>query len=698
MSGSKRYGGELPKSLSPDLDMPDRALWTVRVRAEGEAPHETVVLVPPMGDPWWNGYDSARSKVDDSLARGFELARPHVGKGRVRLIGRGATVEEFWPAWVRTADDLVLTEFDAYLPKSRAALLAELVPAAGGWIRDVFGQSLDGCDPAKAFWGSTLTRVLASSFAAWPVVLGLAVHHGRDSLLCGEPKWAGCAALAAAIQARGGDFTLVPSARPRVPFAAALAAETVASLGLGAAKRGLEFWREGAARRWIRQQRGRGESPRVWLGVNAGAGFSCRHIVEGVAPKIPADVEVGVLLHASLAGAADQPRPWPILGDLAAACPGGIGRVEQCASVESWRDLAAALWRTSTIAARGVSRIASAGEGLRLGPMLVSLRPQTRNLARLLTMDVLRGIEAAVATRALLAREAMKQSHVVWPHASLVGVCAADLLVQAAGAHTVDLVHGMLSDATMMIMFEQTFSTTKALWTEAEAAFCGPFSGAKECRGGFVPRRLASRVGPRPPGPVRVLVATNYLLETQREGPVIHESYQRALMAALVPTAQRLGRRIELRWRPHPSESPSRIAHQLALRPGIFSHVSRERGALQTDLAWADVVITSVSSAIVEALCHPVAIIVHDIPIYEQDGILASIRRERRFQSSWELAPLVERVVAALEDGDAAVFEPDHASRRAVFGQSGLPHSVGELLLARRTASGGVAMTATRPS
>ena len=651
--------------------MPDLAAWTTRIGAPDDGAPERVLLVPPMGDPWWNGTAKVASDRDDSLANGFALAREWMGRGRVRLIGRGATARALWPSWVSDARTrgLVLCEFDAYLPEGRSPLLLELQADAKRWIDEVFAGAAPGVDVGKAFWAQTVFRVLNPAFAAWPAVVGVAFHHATGSVTCSEPTWAGCAALSEAILAAGGSFD-VHGRRPfAAPFAVALGAKVAAWTAMSVAKRAQEFWRERGARSQLRRSQGLAprRPPTTWLAVNAPAPYACRHVTEGALPAVTARGAAerpGLLLHASLAGEPGGGGAWPSLAAARTAAP----VLEQCASAESWLGLARTTARAVTQTAHGLVRVCKHGASLRFGSMHVTLSSETSELAHLLTIDVLRAREAYDATTAFLARRDVSGATIVWPHASMANVCIPDLLLRAAGARTVDLVHGMLGDPSAVVTFEQTFSTIKVFWTEAEARYCAPYAGAGACTGGFVPRRLSPKRGARLPGPVRVLVATNYLFETQRRGPVTFEGYQEHLTTALAAALGPLGDRVEVRWRPHPSESQARIDLHLANHPRVYGAVSRARGALQEDLAWADVVVGSISSALIEALCHDVAVLVHDIPLYERCGFASVLLPARRFVGGEDLVPKLGAVVEELEQGAVARLAPEEAARLAVFG------------------------------
>jgi hypothetical protein len=319
---------------------------------------------------------------------------------------------------------------------------------------------------------------------------------------------------------------------------------------------------------------------------------------------------------------------------------------------------------------------------LRLGPVPVDLAAALPQLARSATIDVLRARETRRAARALASRYDFRGARIVWPHASLVNVAVPDVELQRAGAITHELVHGALAEAIDHLTFERTASTVKILWTELEATCLAAYEPDQQQRGGYVPRPLPPRRPPRQRSadePIRILVLSNYLSTPPGLDSMPFLCYQPALMHAVEVATRACRRPLELRWRPHPSDDPTLVAETARQHVALGLVVSHGSGAplLADDLSWADVLITSVSTSIVEALAHPIPILVHDIPSFETLGILGAVAEQRRFRNATELETRLPACLDAL--GGAEALAPEAALRRRLFGPTGEPRSLREL-------------------
>jgi hypothetical protein len=215
-------------------------------------------------------------------------------------------------------------------------------------------------------------------------------------------------------------------------------------------------------------------------------------------------------------------------------------------------------------------------------------------------------VEAECASTRIAERYDLRGSKVFFPHASLPSVAAADLTLQRFGATTCELVHGAFPDFSHCVTYAASLSTERIVFTELEA----------ERMRVLVPTQRTSVRPHRPAAPLhtrpikRVLALTNYGHGyALRRGASI-EAFQRAFFAAL-PEG------LEIRWRPHPDDDPEVIGR--AQRPGI--ELSFKQRPLEADLAWADAVVSSVSTAIFEAQDAGLPVFVHDVPLFEEVSV-----------------------------------------------------------------------------
>lgn len=640
------------------VELPDRARWTRDSSPQLGAPMR-IVVVPPDGDP----------------ERGERVARKLAIRGRVRLVARGATRPN-------ALDGIVRTELDAYLPNDKTPLLASLRAPVERWISRTFEGALLDEPAVPAFYASAMARVLRAHVHAAPLALGLAVGEGDHEVFVSEP-WEGVPLLRDAAKHTGARVR-APDSRVLL-FGLALSGHACAAAGLGAARRLIEFRRQGGARQRLDELRRRSTgTPDAWITVTGHWPHSCRHVIEPIGRAARArGKKLGVLLQYALepgalggglrerkSDAAMFPAlEQPALADVVVA-------VDQIASAESWTELARVIGRASVASARIVARLVRSGARPDLEGWPVDLSRDVTGLAQLATIDVLRAEEARRASRKLVERRAMRGTAVAFSHASLAQVAVPEQVLQRAGARTMDLVHGALAEALDMMTSARTWTGSKVFWTEEEVRYTAGLLTPQRCVGGRPSRTLATRPERPRSGPARVLALTNYGTRTgDRLRLLPRVAYQDAFFEAL-SVIRRIAPDAHVRWRPHPGDDPAAIEATLRANATLGLEQSIAE-SLDDDLAWADVVVTSISSTIVEACMHPTPILVHAIPVHEADVILAMFDPIRLFHDALSC----ER---ALRDALArGAGEPESALRRRFFGPSGEPSELADLVLGR---------------
>ncbi|MBX3196800.1 MAG: hypothetical protein KF894_01485 [Labilithrix sp.] len=663
--------------------MPDREAWSFRAKATSIADsggRELVIIAPP---------GSSHESAFAALRRALRApTRP------TRLIGHGVTMQRHQPAWLAgpLPVPVTLTELDAYLPCERTPMLADAEDAFRAWLDKTFEGSLKS-DLAtdRVFWASAMRRVFAPWFYALPLARGIAHHHESDEIVCLDSTWPGASTLESLVDVAGGRFRGRRRARLHPPWVLHVGAHTGANLLAAFAVRSLEFLREARSRRHLasRQAEQPEATPDVWIGLIGEWPRTCRHIVESVGSAVREhDRTLGVLLHGSFSPGSAQvdvdasrgPFPaldHPLVQDRLVA-------LEQCVAIERAPELVRHLSETTIATMRVGWRLARSSPRLSLGPIAVDLRRELRGLSRLATFDLMRAREAEVATTALLRRRDFRGSRIVWPHASVANVVVPDLMLQRAGGETLDLVHGALAEPMDFVTHARTHSSSSVWWTESEVGYVRPYIGRQRAVGGYVPRAL-SRCSPQSRTtssnrPLRVLVVSNYATPTLAlAGAFSRECYQDALLDAVREATSALP--VVVRWRPHPYDDRSRVDLSLRGWSGTAPlELSSNPDGLQAELGWADAVVASVSSSIVEALLHPVALFVHDIPLHERDVLMSMFDVRRRFSNAAELTTRFAAFVAAREARDSRQLEPEQFLRRAVFGETGRPRDLATLL------------------
>jgi hypothetical protein len=175
-----------------------------------------------------------------------------------------------------------------------------------------------------------------------------------------------------------------------------------------------------------------------------------------------------------------------------------------------------------------------------------------------------------------------------------------------------------------------------------------------------------------------VLVASAYIASAWGLDPRTHECYMQPMLDEAV-ALERLGVPVELRWRPHPADEPGRVARLRARYPQLQA-ASR---TFEEDIAWAHVLVASVSSVILEALFYGVPVFVHDVPRWAE-AMMEPFDDLRRFGHLHRLADLLPPVVTGLRAGDPKTLEPEARARVALFGPGERPRSYGDLVVTDR--------------
>jgi len=141
------------------------------------------------------------------------------------------------------------------------------------------------------------------------------------------------------------------------------------------------------------------------------------------------------------------------------------------------------------------------------------------------------------------------------------------------------------------------------------------------------------------------------------------DSYQDEVLDVI----HRRADRYTFRWRPHPADSPSLIARCAV---GLPAEVSLGR-PIAEDLAWADVVVSTLSTAVLEALLLDLPVLIHVTPDFEGLPIAAPFSPKRSFCLAADGVEKLDAVVRQLADPD--LLRPERATRSVLFGASQEP-------------------------
>lgn len=349
-------------------------------------------------------------------------------------------------------------------------------------------------------------------------------------------------------------------------------------------------------------------------------------------------------------------------GQLGKLAPNQMGQI---AGLSRWRDIPLVLVEWLSMSARCTVAVLRHHRDCRVGGVVASVRSDLPALLQCATTTLLRVLEIRTATARWIADHPEIHTvvlHLAHPSEYKMG----DLMLQQAGINTIHYAHGYMSEANLVTTWP-LYSTYNVLWTEEQAALFRPLGWSRHCVGGYLPWARAATVprGQR----LRILVGSAYPLVPFQ----MHNlKYARRLARALADLDAQLGDRVELRVRLHPLDD--REAWRRHFAPGDSPPLSTNQ-ALGDDLAWADVVLASVSSLTVEALLYEIPVLVHRGPLAHPGSIFGQVPAERWFADGPQLIERIQRILAG--ELDLAIEE---RLRRLCFGASGRPRPLIDLL------------------
>jgi hypothetical protein len=140
----------------------------------------------------------------------------------------------------------------------------------------------------------------------------------------------------------------------------------------------------------------------------------------------------------------------------------------------------------------------------------------------------------------------------------------------------------------------------------------------------------------------------------------------------ILDVIRRRGHQYVFRWRPHPADRPEPI---LRAAEGLPAELSRGH-PLPQDLAWADVVISTVSTALLEALLVDLPVLIHVTPDLEGAPQMSPFSPLRTFFLARDGTEKLDALVTNLADPD--VLAPERRARAALFGDGCIPRALAE--------------------
>lgn len=606
--------------------------------------------------------------LDADLARAFERAREvAVAKGGVRLVGHGVTLASTWPAWVTELPGVVLSELGAYRAANPFEATAELRASYRQWIERVFAKAAPPGAAADIYFAPVVLRLFHAAFESQIFAGGIAALHSQHTIhLVGEERRAFEDVLG--LHEATPRSRLREAALPPVLLAAWLAA---CAFTLGECVRMRREARGSFDA--IEARTGARAEPAFWAGLVPDWDRMNKHLVDAVAPELQTRRRLGVILLGTLRSGMREEQKldsvrrrgdlWPGLGGLRAALDDcEVAQAVQPRDASAYARACGAFLRASASAGLAMTLHSKPLRALARGGGVRSIAKRAASAA---TLDVARSMLAERAARDLIEEHDFEGRVVAFNAANAAGYTSVEWVLRRAGAITIEHTHG--SGGNAFYGGSESAALIQCIWTRPEEQV---FPRDRKVMVAGMPEVLKLRAR-TPAVPKRVLLLSNYVHRDRPYAALPFEPFQDELLRVPLLLRAELGDHLEFRWRPHPADEDAAVARGHAKVP--FVALSRSR-SLADDLDECDVLVSTQSTALVEACAGDVPCFVHVTP--ELDTELAWVPPERRFFRAEEIVAPFVAWVEALRRGDPGANDASRRARVALFGPSGRARSL----------------------
>lgn len=582
----------------------------------------------------------------------FERARPHLGCQPVRIVGHGVTVKELWPSWLAESN-VVLTELGAYRLRSGLEETTRLRSLMRQWLDDAFrGSMLEG-SPSSVLFGGAAGRLVQGQLEMVAVARGLRLAKPARIV------------FASADDPLAQVLDLAPEKRwsSRLRLAAFGAAGIVAS----AARQLLEVRAAAPTHRALRERAVNLPVGSLWVVLVADWYRANRHVIDAIAgPALERGELSGILLMGTLAPGERVERTtrgrtgsslWSglhALGPLPPDLP-----VAQIVGEETLAACLTTLPGDAFASLRALCGAVALPAVVEDGNVRLNLAHDPRALATLATMDVFRARSAARAALRAAKQQKMSGSNVVFVGCATPAASAAVAVLRSQAVTSVDFVHGAGWDNAYG--HAETPADVVLTWTEPDRTVFQAL-GNRAVQMGMPTSKPPRRAGSD--GSVRILLLTNYCHRDAISTGHSRVAFQYELLRVAALCARR-GLPWSFTWRPHPADDLEHVDRTLAVSPGVALQAD---GTLRDALGTHDVVVSSLSTSVYEALSADMPVLVHVAPEWDEAPAYSFVQPQRSFFWAEEGA---EKLVRMGQSGWA--LEPERLAREELYGPGGAP-------------------------
>lgn len=630
------------------------------VRGTVAAGAETIVLAQP-GEP-----------IDEAFRKAEVLVR---GETPVRLIGQGVTLTRTWPDWVKEAEGLSLTEWGALQYATLGEMTIGLQAEMRHWIRSIADDIFDGLPSDRILFASACSRFFQRVVLCFPIARALAVAFpGATVLVAGQDPWLRnlLETVASHSDPRHAPHTQRHGHRV---WAARIIALGSAALAASAIREIAEYITARASFNMLARLRRRqaAQLPNTWIGAAPDWYRINQHLLRALAvPETDTGGTIGIILVSTLStGLRDEanmrihhpsPNPWPGLGPLAE-------RFDRCVVEQAVLPERLLAFVRATL--RGLMRSAVLLRRLARSPLLdlpsvqLSHSEWTRGLVTWATVDVVRATLAQAAADLITARLGSAVQTFSVTGSGSPNIAAVDLSFQREGVTTFDHPHGAGGDSWTGA--SSTSSSIRCVWTLPDSRAAEVGGQATLVTGMPAPERLSARTRPAR----RILMMSNYVhRDAARDGHYPLRAFQDELLDVIPLLRARGHADKEFRWRPHPADDQLLVALEAKRHPGL----ALSRGvAVEEDAAWADLVVSSISTTLIEVLFAGVPVFVHALPEHWGTPVTSFIDPSRLFFRAADGADAISSWLDQHGSDAKGGLAQEEKARVALFGATGEP-------------------------
>jgi hypothetical protein len=318
---------------------------------------------------------------------------------------------------------------------------------------------------------------------------------------------------------------------------------------------------------------------------------------------------------------------------------------------------------TTMSTVRATGRLALRGPYVTCDSLEFSLLRDVANVARFLSLDVARATAAQRATVRFIQRRDLRGATVILAASAAAGIAPVDASLQEAGATTIELFHGTGGD--YWFGAAESASAIRCVWSEVDSKLHdGVLHGIIV---GGMPSAAPRTRKPRDGGPWNVLVMTNLVHRDTQPAGLPMRPFQQDLLRSILLLAEQ-DSNLRFRWRPHPADLERLVQED---RPALETiELSRGR-PLTEDFEWADLVVSTQSTSLVEALVTGLPVIGYVYP--EAIAATTYLHPVRSFFRGDDLADRLHRCIADIRSGTPESRAPEEYALERLFGPSRTP-------------------------